>query len=64
MRKVMTLLKAASLAWKAEMVCEEAMITVGETPDTAASNETSSPATEFRAMEALEQSAARVMQRG
>ena len=64
MRKVMTLLKAASLAWKAEMVWEEVMITVGEMPDTAASKETSSPETEFRATEAFEQRAARVMQRG
>lgn len=60
----MTLLKDAILAWKSEIVFDDATTTVGDMPETAASKLTSSPATEFRAMDALEYSAANVMQSG
>jgi hypothetical protein len=46
------------------MVRDDAMITVGDTPLVASAKSTSSPATEFKAIEAFENSALKIWQRG
>jgi hypothetical protein len=51
-------------SWYSDIVCEDAIITVGETPFVARAKSTFSPATEFNAIEAFAKRALKIWQRG